>query len=145
MKEPIFHWYAHYLQMLKSEITSYKSEEVLWQTSGDIQNSGGNLCVHLIGNLNYFIGAVLGKTGYLRQRDLEFSIKNVPRSKMIQQIEDTEAMIRKVFDSIEDWEADYPPNDYHSTDSIHYQMIRMLAHLGYHVGQVNYHRRLMDV
>jgi hypothetical protein len=144
MKNALFPWFQQYLTQLKTEINAYQHPARMWEISGEISNSGGNLCTHLIGNLNYFIGAILGQTGYVRHRDLEFSIKNVPVAELSQQIDETLAMIETVFDQIEDWQAIYPPNDYHMAGPIDKQMMRLLVHLGYHVGQVNYHRRLLD-
>lgn len=63
------------LQKLKEEIDAYANEDRLWYVEKNIANSAGNLCLHLVGNLNTFIGAVLGKTGYIRHRELEFSQK----------------------------------------------------------------------
>jgi hypothetical protein len=66
------------LEKLKTEISSFKDESNLWKISGDIKNSAGNLCLHLCENLQHFIGAVLGNSGCVRNRDAEFSRKNVP-------------------------------------------------------------------
>ena len=66
------------LSKLEEEIKLYPTEESVWGVSGDIKNSGGNLCLHLCGNLQHFIGAVLGKTEYHRNRDLEFSASGIP-------------------------------------------------------------------
>ena len=66
------------LEKLKTEITSFKDEKNIWKISGDIKNSAGNLCLHICGNLQHFIGATLGNSGYIRKRDEEFSRKNVP-------------------------------------------------------------------
>jgi len=63
------------LKKLKSEIESYKNEKNIWTKDRNITNSAGNLCLHIIGNLNWFIGGQLGDTGYIRRRDLEFSKK----------------------------------------------------------------------
>ena len=64
------------LLKLKTEIELYKKEEKLWCTDKNISNSAGNLCLHLVGNLNTYIGNEIGKTGYVRNRELEFSQKN---------------------------------------------------------------------
>lgn len=144
MKTALFPWFQQYLTQLKTEIRAYQSPARMWEVKGEISNSGGNLCTHLLGNLNYFIGAILGQTGYVRQRDLEFSIKNVPVVELSRQIDDALVMVETVFDQIEDWQAAYPPNDYHLAGTIDSQMMRLLVHLGYHVGQINYHRRLLD-
>src|SRR5688500_4900180 len=84
------------LNRLKQEIEQYKDEPVIWRTDKDIKNSAGNLTLHLIGNLNHFIGAALGKTGYVRNREQEFSLKDVPRSELLAKIEETATMIEKV-------------------------------------------------
>ena len=73
--------YSRDLNRLKVEIEFYQKEESLWKIDKNISNSGGNLCLHLVGNLNTYIGAELGKTGYVRQRDLEFSLKDIPKNR----------------------------------------------------------------
>src|ERR1700759_1371871 len=84
------------LNKLKVEIESYQKESNLWIIGEGTSNSAGNLCLHLIGNTNGFIGAQMGKTGYVRQRDLEFSLKNVPRAELLKKIEDTIIMVDSV-------------------------------------------------
>ncbi|WP_245221914.1 hypothetical protein [Pedobacter kyungheensis] len=71
------------LHKLKAEIELYQNEANLWIIDQDIANSAGNLCLHLIGNLNTYIGATLGGSGYIRNRELEFTLKNVPRGELI--------------------------------------------------------------
>ncbi len=71
------------LNKLKEEISLYKNENDLWAVKGDVKNSGGTLALHLIGNLKHFIGAQLGNTGYIRNRDKEFSDKNIPKEKIL--------------------------------------------------------------
>ena len=70
------------LQQLKKELAAYGKEEDIWRIEGEIANSAGNLCLHLCGNLQHFIGTVLGKTGYIRHRDAEFSTRDVPLSEL---------------------------------------------------------------
>jgi hypothetical protein len=77
------------LEKLKQEIASYRNESNLWKVDKSIANSSGNLCLHLVGNLNTYIGAEIGKTGYVRNRDLEFSLKNIPQAQLVKMIEDT--------------------------------------------------------
>ncbi len=76
--------YQRDLNKLKMEIGAYQNEENLWKTDKNISNSAGNLCLHLIGNLNHFIGTHLGNTGYVRQRELEFSLKDIPKTELIE-------------------------------------------------------------
>jgi len=134
------------LSKLKEEINSYSSVSNLWQVDGLVSNSAGNLCLHLVGNLNHFIGATLGNTGYIRQRELEFSLKNVPREDMIKQIDDTIVIVTNILKNLteDDLKKEYrrnPSEDYMTTE---YFLSHLAMHLAYHLGQINYHRRLLD-
>lgn len=134
------------LEKLKQEITAYKTEKQLWIISNEISNSAGNLCLHIVGNLNHFIGAVLGKTGYVRQRDLEFSLKDVPIEEMVKKIEDTMLVIEEALSNLteEDLQAEYRRNPFEDYMSTEFFLVHLLTHLTYHLGQINYHRRLLD-
>jgi uncharacterized damage-inducible protein DinB len=134
------------LLKLKMEIESYKDETNLWRIEKNIANSGGNLCLHLIGNLNAYIGAVLGQTGYLRNRDAEFSLKNISRQDLIQKIEETIHMIDRVLPklTVEQLELEYPIIVLKEPTSTEYFLVHLATHLTYHLGQINYHRRLID-
>lgn len=92
--------YNRDLNKLKFEIESYKSEASIWKIDKNISNSAGNLCLHLVGNLNTYIGAELGKIGYIRLRDLEFSLKNIPRTELIEKVESTIKMIDSTLDRL---------------------------------------------
>ena len=98
------------LNKLKTEIKLYSNETNLWLIDKSITNSAGNLCLHLVGNLNAYIGAELGQSGYIRQRDLEFSLKDVPRTKLLNQIDKTISMVEKVLSELatNDLEKEYP-------------------------------------
>ncbi|WP_311136921.1 hypothetical protein [Chryseobacterium luquanense] len=75
------------LNQLKKEIESSQNEDSIWKVDKSILNSAGNLTLHLVGNINHFIGAILGNSGYVRNRELEFSLKNIPRAELIEKIE----------------------------------------------------------
>jgi hypothetical protein len=134
------------LNKLKQEIENYKKEENLWIIDNNISNSAGNLCLHLIGNLNTYIGAVLGKTGYIRDRELEFSLKNVSRDMLLKAIEETKNMIKSSLANLNenDLYLDYPMEMGYEIKSTYHLLIHLTIHLGYHLGQINYHRRLLD-
>ena len=83
------------LNKLIIEINLYKEENSLWIIKEGISNSAGNLCLHIIGNLNHFIGAVLGNSGYVREREKEFSLKNIPRKELVSNIEKTIAVVKE--------------------------------------------------
>ncbi len=148
LKESLQSLFVRDLLKLKSEIEQYKNENNLWLVEKEISNSTGNLCLHLIGNLNTFIGSELGKTGYVRDRPLEFSQKNVPRTELIQKIEETIEVVKQAIGSLNasDLDKDYPlVKVVEGGSSIAFMLIHLLGHLTYHLGQINYHRRLLDV
>ncbi len=138
--------YKRDLNKLKSEVLAYTYEKNLWTTTDGISNCGGNLCLHLIGNLNAFIGAELGNSGYVRQRELEFSQKDVPKTTLISQIESTMLMVDNTLEKLseEDLSNEYPIVVFKEPMTTGYFLMHLATHLTYHLGQVNYHRRLLD-
>lgn len=138
--------FQKYLDRLKDELLAYSDESVMWKVPDGIANSAGNLAVHLYGNLNHFIGAVFGNTGYVRDRPLEFSIKNKPRAEIIEEIDATKQMLNDVLPTLtrEILHADYPIKFGDETPTTHKWLIQLSTHFVYHLGQINYHRRLLD-
>ncbi len=137
--------YEKELDKLAEEISAYETEEQLWKISGDILNSGGNLCLHLTGNLQHFIGATLGDSGYIRNRDAEFKLKNIPRQKLLEEISNSKRIVIDTLEQISKKELDsnFPISLFDEPATTEYMLVYFLKHLSYHVGQVNYHRRLV--
>lgn len=133
------------LKRLANEISLYKDESHIWTVQKDISNSAGNLCLHLLGNLNHFIGATLGHTGYVRLRDDEFSLKNIPRQDLLLNISNCLIIVTETLQKLpeEDLAADFPIEVFGKKDSTEYMLIHLATHLSYHLGQINYHRRLI--
>ena len=140
-------FYSRDLKKLRQEITLYKNENAIWLTGKEITNSAGNLCLHLAGNLNTYIGAVLGNTGYTRNRDLEFSLKNIARDELIKKIDETIAVVEKVCERVNDEQLaeEYPVLVWDEKTTTGFLLVHLATHLAYHLGQVNYHRRLLDI
>ena len=136
--------YERNLLQLKEEINLYKNENELWIVRGEISNSAGNLCLHLIGNLHHFIGATLGNTGYVRHRESEFASKNIPRETLLSEIDKTIEVVRNTFSQMkeEDFAKEFPLLKHDKRVSNEEMLLHLLAHLNYHLGQINYHRRL---
>jgi len=132
------------LAKLKVELESYQRESQIWKVTGDIVNSAGNLCLHLVGNLDTYIGATLGNTGYVRDRDAEFALKDIPRIELIQRIDSTIKTIQQVVPELSDEQlnSEYPLLVLKEKTTTEYFMIHLAMHLSYHLGQINYHRRL---
>ena len=138
------------LHKLAAEIKLYKHEADIWKTEKDIKNPGGNLCLHICGNLQHFIGADMGDTDYVRNRDKEFSDKNIPSTELLKEIEQTIKVVTKTLEAIPDEDLDkeytnFPPHLLGKEKmSKFYFLAHLLSHLGYHLGQINYHRRLVS-
>jgi uncharacterized damage-inducible protein DinB len=135
------------LNRLRNEIDLYAKEESLWQEEGEIANSAGNLCLHLIGNLNTYIGKEIGKTGYIRKRELEFSAKNVARQDLLQKIDETIQVVKQSLDKLDEatLRNEFPIQVFEKKTSTEYVLVHLATHLNYHLGQINYHRRLIDL
>lgn len=135
------------LNQLKKEIEAYQNEENIWKIDKNILNSAGNLALHLVGNINHFIGSILGNSGYVRNRELEFSLKNVPRTELIEKIEKTIEVVHSSLNQLseEDLKKEYPIEALGYPMTTEYFLIHLFGHLSYHLGQINYHRRLLDV
>lgn len=135
------------LNRLKIEIEAYSDENNIWRTDKNIANSAGNLCLHLLGNLNTYIGAALAHSGYVRQRDLEFSLKNIPRAELVQRIDDTIVVVEQGLNLVteEELKGNFPVVIWDKETGMKFTLAHLLTHLNYHLGQINYHRRLLDV
>lgn len=146
LQDILLEFFERELLKLKEEISLYERETTIWEIRPGIANSSGNLCLHLLGNLRHFIGAVLGNTGYVRNRDEEFIMKNVPRSELLHGIEETILMIKNTLHDLseEDFDKNYPLEKHGKQITTRYMLLHLLTHLNYHLGQVNYHRRLFS-
>ena len=138
--------YERDLDKLKHEIEQYSDEADLWKKKGSIPNSAGNLCLHLCGNLRHFIGATLGESGYVRDRDLEFSNEGISRATLLGEIAATKADVIGTLAKVSNatLASDYPIDVFgkgpFKTD---WFLVHLATHFNYHLGQLDYHRRLV--
>jgi uncharacterized damage-inducible protein DinB len=133
------------LDKLAQEIGLFENENDIWKVKEGITNSAGNLTMHLLGNLNHFIGKTLANTDYLRKRDEEFSVKNIPREKLIADINSLKEVIKNTLPGLteEDLKKEFPLKIQDQTFSTENMLTYLLAHLNYHLGQINYLRRMI--
>ncbi len=135
------------LERLVRQLEAYPDEGHLWTTPGTVKNPIGTLALHLAGNLEHFVGAVLGGTGYVRDRPAEFGDREVPRAEIIGKIRACQETLRSTLPGIPDARLleDYPGQLPASLEG-HASSAAFLAHLtwhfGWHLGQVDYHRRI---
>lgn len=139
-------FYERDICKLIEEVNLFKNEEDLWRIQGSVRNSAGNLVLHVIGGMNNLIGATLAQTGYVRNRDREFTDKGVERKYLVAQLEELVPMINETVTAFtqKDMEAEYPLifDDMKTSNS--YVLVQLLLHLNYHLGQVNYLRRILE-
>ncbi|TXF91625.1 DinB family protein [Neolewinella aurantiaca] len=138
--------YIRDLDRLHQEISDYAVESNIWRVLPGTANPGGNLALHLVGNLNTFISAELGNSGYVRNRDAEFNLKDVPRADLLQKIAATKTEVIACIDSLseEQLSEPYPLRVFSEPMTVGWFLFHLATHLAYHLGQVNYHRRMAD-
>lgn len=134
------------IRKLIEEINLFTNEENLWKTSGSIKNSCGNLALHIIGGLNYLIGTTLSHTGYMRNREQEFSDKGIAKKLIVDQLEEVVVVINKTLNELTPVQMELPYPQFFDKEgaSISYVLTQLLLHLNYHLGQVNYLRRSFE-
>lgn len=133
------------LDRLANEIKLYTDEKKIWLIEGEIKNTAGNLCLHLCGNLQNYIGKIMGHTNYIRNRDREFSESFRCREELLAEIARTKAAVTMALKNFDTTKVDTPyPEDTLGYPMTHtFFMVHLAAHFSYHLGQINYHRRLL--
>jgi len=145
LNEVLIQLYERDLKKVRAEIEQYENDADLWETADGISNSGGNLCLHITGGLQYLIGAVLGETGYVRDREAEFTEKNVPREQLLARIDTTIDAVTSTLAKLTsaDFEKPYPLDILGHPMTSEFFVTHLVGHVNYHLGQINYHRRLL--
>jgi DinB superfamily len=134
------------LDTLTREIALYPSDDALWTAVEGLPNSGGTLVLHLVGNLRHFIGAALGRTGYVRDREAEFATRGLSREALAAQVAVARADVVSVLQTL-------PPSVLDTTFPLQLAghsfgtrafLLHLATHLSYHLGQIDYHRRVVS-
>ena len=145
MKNSFITLFNRDLKRLFKEIEAYSDDTILWQKAEGISNPAGNLCLHLVGNLNEYVGRQLGEIPYVRNRPLEFSATGIPQKDLLMMIQNTQEVVENTLNKLENeqFQEKYPENVLGYDMTIHYFLVHLNGHLNYHLGQINYHRRLL--
>jgi hypothetical protein len=133
------------LTRLIQELGAFPEDETLWRTVPGIANSAGNLALHLEGNLREFIGRQLGGVEYQRQRPLEFSTAGLTAREIATRIEHVRDLVPPVIAALTAAQraATYPESVYGTPISTGQFILSLYAHLNYHLGQIDYVRRVL--
>jgi hypothetical protein len=133
------------LVKLRDEIKNFKDEKNIWKNTDGVTNSAGTLVLHVLGNLNFTIGTQIGSTGYVRNREQEFSLTGVPREKLIADIESTIEVVKTSLTGISQAKLDeIYPLEMAGQKSTAFYLTFFYGHFTYHLGQINYLRRILE-
>jgi uncharacterized damage-inducible protein DinB len=135
--------FARDLATLGREVAAYPSDAALWQPLAGTTNSGGTLALHLVGNLQHFVGTVLGGSAFVRDRDGEFARRDLTRAELADEIARTAAEVERTLATLtpSKLSAAFPIALAGRTLSTSRALLHLSAHLAYHLGQMDYHRR----
>jgi len=135
--------FSRELDRLEGEIEEYSNESKLWAVFGDQKNSAGNIALHVCGNLMHYIAEGLGRSGYVRDREAEFS-ECVTRSELIERVRTCKLRVTAVLETLDDSILDqaYPAQAPERMGRIRSRtfLLHLIWHLGWHLGQIYYHR-----
>lgn len=133
------------LEALGAQIEAYADEHDIWKLVPGIENSAGTLALHIAGNIEHFIGAQFGDTGYQRDREAEFTTRDLPRSELLEIVGRAVAALQAGLAALDAdaLEEEYPLALGGASLSTGQALLHLVAHLAYHTGQVDYHRRMI--
>ncbi len=133
------------LQGFIREIEAFPSDDSVWHTRRGVTNSAGNLALHVCGNLQDFVGRVLGGTSYVRNRELEFSQREGTRASLVAELRTTIGVIESVMPELSDeaMAGNYPMPLAGKTINTTAFLVHLAAHLAFHLGQAGYLRRVI--
>ena len=133
------------LEGFRRELALFPDEASVWQTVPGITNSAGNLALHVAGNLQYFIGAVLGRNGYVRRRDVEFGRRSASREEIYQELDAASAVVMMVLPplAVERLSAEFPEVVLDTRFRTGAFLVHLCSHAAFHLGQAGYLRRAL--
>ena len=133
------------LTSLCQEVEAYSSDADLWRVVPGIANSGGTLALHVAGNLQHFVGAILGDSSYVRNRDAEFATRGLSRAEVGRLVGEAIAAVQQTFRNLgpADLGSEYPEPVAKVRLNTGDFLTHLASHLAYHLGQVDYHRRIV--
>ena len=131
------------LRAVKRELEAYPDDASVWRVIPGTPNTGGTLALHLAGNIQHFFGSILGRDGYVRNRDAEFARRDVGRSELLAGLDAAAASIERTLATLDDAALQRPYPEPIAKRAVNTEMflLHLASHLAYHLGQIDYHRR----
>jgi uncharacterized damage-inducible protein DinB len=138
--------YSRELDKLKNEILAFESDDLLWRTPETQVTAAGNQCLYIAGTLQHFIGNMIGDSGYIRNKEAEMKAKNVPRERLLEEIENTRQVVIDTLEQVSKTELQkqFPTKDFEEPVTTEFYLIHLLKNLGFHMGQINLLRQLVS-
>jgi hypothetical protein len=133
------------LTRLVQELRAFPDDGALWTKPPGISNSIGNLVLHLEGNLREYIGRQLGGVPYSRQREREFTETGLTIDNLLARVEPLAILIPETIAGLSDADLNrlYPEEPFNSPISTAQYLVSLNSHLNYHLGQIDYLRRML--
>ena len=131
------------LAVLEREVALYADDASLWKEVPGQPTLGGNLALHLCGNLRHFVGAVLGGSGYIRHREAEFEQRGLSRAAIIEEVRIARSEVATALAKLDAARLGEPFPEAIRGHQLPTRMVlsHLLTHLSFHLGQLDYHRR----
>lgn len=145
MTEDVSRLLVRELQAFAREVELFPDDESLFRTLPGVTNSAGNLALHVCGNLQHFVGAVLGGSGYVRDREAEFGRRDATREELQREIAAAVEAVRSTLVKVDvaTLERDYPLQVGGVTLPTGRFLVHLATHLAFHLGQAGYLRRVL--
>ncbi len=139
--------YSREIDKLKNEILAFESDDLLWRTPDSHITAAGNHCLYIAGTLQHFIGNVIGDSGYIRNKEAEMKAKNVPRERLLEEIENTRKVVVDALEQVSkaELQKQFPTNDFEEPVTTEFYLIHLLKNLGFHLGQISLLRQMVTL
>jgi uncharacterized damage-inducible protein DinB len=139
--------YTREIDKLKNEILNFESDEQLWKTPEPHIVPAGNTCLFIAGTLQHYIGNVMGDSGYIRNKEAEMKARNVPRERLLEEIDNTKQVVIDTLEQISKTELQrgFPTNEFEEPITTEFYLIHLLKNMGFHLGQISVLRQLASV
>lgn len=133
------------LRAVRRELEAYPDDASVWRVVPGLPNTAGTLALHVAGNLRHFVGATLGRDGFVRDREAEFARRDVPRRELLAGIDAAIAAVDRALVAVDDslLGRPWPEPVAQRTVGARDFAVHLVAHLAYHLGQMDYHRRMV--
>jgi len=133
------------LEGFKRELALFPDDESVWRTVPGVTNSAANLALHVAGGLQYLVGAVLGGSGYVRDREAEFNRRSGPRAEIGVELDRALTVVRDVMPRLPPAviDGEYPEPVLGVRFQTRLFLLHLCAHAAFHLGQAGYLRRIV--